>query len=537
MFPYLIGGFLPVAVIAVLLMKFREWCGWSAAVLLNAVAATVLLRYTGIGLQWVVCGALVAMLIVMVARLFVTTGEDRAKAEEEAMQKAKRVKLNVTKGRAAINDITYGLMVIASSGSGKTKSVLRDVLAHFAKYNYSGVINDYKNFELTELAGTLFQNSTVRFDVFAVHDPERSVRLNPIAPRYITSENVLRSVISNLFLNLDDEVKGDRFFRNAAESLMVGLIWRLHKEFPDYCHLPFLVAMLLQVNSLHGDQAYQHLIKFINEDPESAMKASTFLSGIPAEKQTAAVYGSLSLALQKLDTPNVFFLLSRDEYDLDIFKKENRRVLSVVNKPGPEETCQLPINAFVMDVVLNQVERGMDLSFSLLEEGPTLKQYMLDRRIATLREFGMAHVYVMQGMSQLEQQWGGDTVLRSIMQNLNTHVFGKINDMKMARFIEDNFELIKEEQKSFSSGGVLGGGERVTTSQRERRKMLGFELRKLKPGQFVLFSDDGTNKVIRFKKASPEKYDAPKIRNITPEEIRQYYTDICREAREFIRKF
>lgn len=515
------------------MIKSNPAVGIGLGSLLNFTLGVVLLR---LGVEFVPLTLTVSASFL----LQIILGVGFSKSEKNVF----RVPLRVRNGRVYIENVSLGVMVTGGSGSGKTTSVGRDILRHFANHNFAGLIYDYKDFELTEMAGTLFQNSQIKsFDIFALHQPEYSIRINPVAPRFLKSENVLRWVINNLFLNLEGEVKGERFFRDTAVGIAVGIIWRLQKEYPEYCNIPFMVAMVLQVNALHDvkgseEKAFAKLKRFIGGDWEAVMKSSSFIGGSGSDKQTASVYSTLANTLQKLDYPNLFYLLSGDEYDLDIFKKDNRRVLSVVNEPGPEEDAILPINAIVVSMVMNSAKRKMLPSFLFIDEAYTLKLWKLVQWLATLRSFNVCITYMVQGLNLVTAQWGGrKDVTSSIATNLSTQVIGKINDTETGEHYEKFFEFVKENQTSVSSGGFLGGGERrITKSQKERRKMRAYEFGRLSQGKFVVLSG-GQDCSVQFVKEEIPPYVPHKLRSITQEEIRQEYQRICREAREFISQF
>lgn len=452
-----------------------------------------------------------------------------------------RVPLEAVSGKKYyIEDLNKGVVVLGASGSGKSASVIQAIMQHCAEHNFAGVIHDYKDFELTEVAGTLFTEKGTNFKVFAIHAVNDSVRINPISPCYLESENAVRGLVQNLFLNLKGVPKGDTFFRSAAEGLVVGLIWRLKNEFPELCNLPFVVAILLQVDSLHGQQGdkimpYQKLINFIMENKEAATKASSFLSGVASEKQTAAVYATLTDTLQVLDSPNVFFLLSGNDIDLHIFENDNRTVLSVVNKPGVETVCQAPINAMIIDIVMNLTRRGNKEGIILLDEAPTIKIYGLEQRVATLRSYGIGFVYAMQDLVQGRAQWDGkDIYIKSTTANLSTQFLGKINDPETGEYYEKYLELVKEKQYSYSNGSILSKGDgRTTKSFKDRKKIRGFEFHKLRVGQFVMITD-GQDHTIQFKYNTIAKYSPPQMRFLTENDVRNYYTKLLSLAALFI---
>ena len=83
-------------------------------------------------------------------------------AERQAPgDKKYQVRFKLSNGRFKADNIRRGASIIGSAGSGKTESVIYNFLQHFSHYGFCGVIHDYKDFELTEMAYPLFKNINI----------------------------------------------------------------------------------------------------------------------------------------------------------------------------------------------------------------------------------------------------------------------------------------------------------------------------------------------------------------------------------------
>ena len=240
-----------------------------------------------------------------------------------------QVSFRTNKGNFKIDNIKRGGSIIGSAGSGKTESVVYAFLKHFKKHNFCGVIHDYKDFEITEMAYPLFKDSDIPFKVISfdkiIH------RVNPIAPQYLENEEsvneVSRVLIENLLEQRESGTTGTtKFFNDAAEGLIGGLIWKLRTSYPQFCTLPHLIAI------------YQHLdtdslIAFLETNTISRAMADAFISGKDSERQTAGVKSTLANALKRISTQRIFMALSADEVPLNINHPDNPAVVSIVNNP------------------------------------------------------------------------------------------------------------------------------------------------------------------------------------------------------------
>ena len=108
--------------------------------------------------------------------------------EEQTTSTASKYEVNfkLNSGKFKINNIKRGASIIGAAGSGKTESVVYGFLDHFRRHLFCGVIHDYKDFEVTEMAYPLFKNSDINF--YIISFDKIFHRVNPIAPRYLENE-------------------------------------------------------------------------------------------------------------------------------------------------------------------------------------------------------------------------------------------------------------------------------------------------------------------------------------------------------------
>lgn len=463
--------------------------------------------------------------------------------EKNKMKKSSspfKVELKTNKGKKIfMQNISRGVAIFGSSGSGKSESPIRALINHFSQNEFSGVINDFKEFELSEMAYPFFKRAGIPFYVFAISDPQRSVRINPIHPDYIQSENEVNGLVKSLLANLKGSAGSSdgtsAFFESAAESLLAGVIWRLRTDFPDKCNLPYVIALLLDSENLHDPKRpYGKLIRFLEQNVRAKFLASVFITGAESEKQTAALFSTVADGLRKLFSPETFYLLSGNELPLNLNAEDNRSVLALVNSPGTKQGMISPINAMVMEACFGQMaERNRKPSFILLDEAPTIKIMSLAQRIATLRSFNISFIYCMQDKIQGVAQAGGkDHVIKEILTNLSTQFMGKVNDPDTADFYEKYFEKIKVDNKSISkaSGWSSKGDTRVTVSKKDEAKVKGFEFMKFKQGEFVMF-DSGNDQRFTFHYTPVVKEMPPLRRSISPAELETHFYHILEDAK------
>ena len=435
------------------------------------------------------------------------------------------VSLPTKKGNLTLENIRRGIAIIGAAGSGKTESVVHGLLKHFSQHNFSGVIHDYKDFEITELAYPLFSQNDTQF--FIVSFDKLYHKVNPIAPRYLPDEESVNEVSRVLAENLLEHQDGNRnattrFFNDVVEGLIGGMIWRLKTDFPKLCTLPHLIALY---QHLDADQ----LIAFLSGDLTSRAMADAFISGVDSERQTAGVRSTLANAFKKISTQRIFMTLSADEVDLDINNPENLAVVSVVNNPKIE-TSLSPIIATIIHTITKQMAvRHRNPSFLLMEEASTLRLLNMHRIPATLRSYDISTVYVLQDKIQNDMLYG-DKASKAILSNLSYQFFGKANDPDTAKYYERFFEIVKKETKSVNKGYNLNFDTRVTKGEREVAKTRASIFYGLQQGEFVVMHD-GKDRKVQFGKPNLERMLSVS-KKVTNQDLKENFERIHSEVQQ-----
>jgi len=423
-------------------------------------------------------------------------------------------KFQLKNGVLNMKNIRRGVSIIGSAGSGKTESVVFNFLKHFDTYGFCGVIHDYKHFEITEMAYPLFQNPKIPFHIISFDDIHK--RVNPIAPRYMVDEEsvneISRVLLENLLEQKESGASGpSKFFNDAVEGLLGGLIWKLKTAHPKFCTLPHLIATYQYLDT-------EQLVSLLSSDFTSKAMADAFISGIDSERQTAGVRSTLSNALKKISTQRIFMTLSADEIPLDLNNPKHPSIVSIVNNPK-FDTAYSPVIATIIHTITKQMSvRNRLSSFLLAEEASTFRLLNMQRIPATLRSYDIATVYVLQDKIQNDLMYG-DKASKAILSNLSYQFFGKANDPDTAKYYERFFEIIKQPTLSVSKSSNWNFDARITKGEKDVSKIRADVFFRLKSGEFIAFSD-GKDKRVRFEKPDikrelPEPFlakDDPEIR-------------------------
>jgi len=445
--------------------------------------------------------------------------------ETENIHDKYKVWFKVKHGQFQINNIKRGASIIGSAGSGKTESVVFNFLQHFSKYSFCGVIHDYKNFEITEMAYPLFKANKIPFYIISFDTIYH--RVNPIAPRYMENEEsvneVSRVLIENLLEQKESGATGTtKFFNDAAEGLIGGLIWKLKTSYPKFCTLPHLIAIYQFLDT-------ESLMAFLESNTTSRAMADAFISGKDSSRQTAGVKSTLANAFKKISTQRIFMALSADKVPLDINSQEKAAIISVVNNPK-YETAYSPIIATIIHTITKQMSvRGQKPSFLMMEEAPTIRLLNMHRIPATLRSYDISTMYVIQDKIQNDMMYG-DKASRAILSNLSYQFFGKVNDPDTAKYYERFFEIIRKQTTSVNRGHNLNFDTRITTGEREVSKIRADVFFRLEQGEFITFAD-GKDRKVQFKLQNIIKKIPKQRKQYTEIDLEENFEKIYQEAR------
>lgn len=444
----------------------------------------------------------------------------------QKIEKKYRVRFNLNSGSLKLQNIRRGASVIGSAGSGKTESVVYNFLKHFQKYQFCGVIHDYKNFEITEMVYPLFKEAKMPFHIVSFDDIY--ARVNPIAPRYMEDEESVNEVSRVLLENLLEQresiaMGSSKFFNDAVEGLLGGLIWKLKTTYPNYCTLPHLIATYEYLDT-------ESLIDFLSSDHTSKAMANAFISGKGSERQTAAVLSTLANALKKINTKRIFMTLSADDVPLDINNSKNPGVVVIVNNPK-FETAYSPVIATIIHTITKQMSvRHQKSSFILIEEAPTIRLLNMHRIPATLRSYDIATIYVMQDKIQNDMMYG-DKASKAILSNLSYQFFGKANDPDTAKYYERFFEIVKKPTTTISKSSNLSFDSRISTGEKEVSKIRSDVFFRFKRGEFISFAD-GKERRVRFKLPKIVRELPPPTYGYKDAEIQANYERIHYQVRQ-----
>lgn len=352
------------------------------------------------------------------------------------------------KGNLTVHNPYQGIWIEGGAGSGKSATLIESIIFQAIKNGYSGVIYDFKGnpptLGLTAYNTVIKYNKNINFEIINFSQLHITTRCNPIAPRYLKNKLYAMEVADIIMKNLNPEwIQKKDFWADNAISYFRGIIWYLKRNYPDYCTLPHAISLTLN--------DYDKVLNLLKEDEEvrKMMLPITVAHEKNAEGQIAGVVSSVQLPLNKLYTEEIFWVLSKDELDLDLSNPENPTILSISNDPIITESLR-PAISLILSSVMQQInQQGKNKSLFCVDELPTIYIKNLSNLPATARSNKVATVLAVQDYSQLKRDYGEKEAM-TIISNLGNQFTGMTNNAETAKRVATGLGKVKKLNTSFS---------------------------------------------------------------------------------------
>ena len=489
--------YLDIVAIASCILSFIQFFLW-----LNETLRTVPSILVSIVINLIMIFT-VAPVVGVIALIFIITNtikiskKFRKKNKNEEVKEISRnnidsIYLESDKGTIEIANPYRGIIIQGGAGSGKSRSLFYPIIKQFIENDFSGILYDFKSPELSEFAYSFYsEKNKINFASLNFKSSANSVRLNPLSPKYLNKQAIAFEMATVLVNNLlPESIKKKDYWTRSSISVIAGAIWYLRNNYPQLCSLPHLIAMILSFPSVQ-------LIEKLSSDIETAGMISSLKEAyeMKAEKQIAGVVGTIKNALAQLNIPEIFYLLSEDQINLELNNKDNPTFL-VIGNDSTLSSTYAPIISLVISVCVRQMNQpGKHRSAIILDEAPTLFIPDFEQIPATARSNRVATVYGLQDYSQMVDKYGADKA-QVMISNLGNQFFGRTVNEKTADMVVKLFGKHDVTYNSTStssgasSGGLLSGrfSENNSTSvsqsvqQRERVKVS--EIINLSAGKF-----------------------------------------------------
>ena len=342
-------------------------------------------------------------------------------------------------------------IVLGTPGSGKSYAVVNSFIKQQIEKGYSMYVYDFKFPDLSMIAYNHLINHLdgykikPKFYVINFDDPRRSHRCNPIHPDFMTDISDAYESAYTIMLNLNKtwvQKQGD-FFVESPIILFAAIIWylRIYQD-GKYCTFPHAIELL--------NRKYEDVFPILTSYPELENYLSPFMDAWQggAMEQLAGQIASAKIPLSRMISPPLYWVITGDEFTLDINNPEEPKILCVGNNPDRQNIYGAALGLYNSRIVKLINKKGMLKSSVIIDELPTIYFKGLDNLIATARSNKVAVCLGFQDFSQLTRDYG-DKEAKVVMNTVGNIFSGQVVG-ETAKTLSERFGKVLQKRQSIS---------------------------------------------------------------------------------------
>jgi hypothetical protein len=342
-------------------------------------------------------------------------------------------------------------IVLGTPGSGKSYAIINSYIRQQIQKGFSMYIYDFKYDDLSIIAyNTLLKNIgkykiPPKFYVINFDNPERSHRCNPIAQEFMTDIADAYESAYTIMLNLNKtwiQKQGD-FFVESPIILLAAIIWYL-KIYKDgmYCTFPHAIEFL--------NKKYADIFTILTSYPELENYLSPFMDAWEggAQDQLQGQIASAKIPLSRMISPQLYWVMSGNDFTLDINNPKEPKILCVGNNPDRQNIYSAALGLYNSRIVKLINKKGQLKSSVIIDELPTIYFRGLDNLIATARSNKVAVCLGFQDFSQLNRDYG-DKEAKVVMNTVGNIFSGQVVG-ETAKTLSERFGKVLQKRQSMT---------------------------------------------------------------------------------------
>ncbi len=342
-------------------------------------------------------------------------------------------------------------IVLGTPGSGKSYAVVNQFIKQQIEKGFSMYVYDFKFPDLSTIAYNHLLNNregyakVPTFYVINFDDPSRSHRCNPINPSFMDDISDAYESAYTIMLNLNKtwvQKQGD-FFVESPIILFAAIIWylRIYKD-GKYCTFPHAIEFL--------NKRYEDIFPILTSYPELENYLSPFMDAWlgGAADQLMGQIASAKIPLSRMISPQLYWVMSGDEFTLDINNPNDPKILVVGNNPDRQNIYGAALGLYNSRIV-KLINKKKQLKCSvIIDELSTIYFKGLDTLIATARSNLVALLIGFQDISQLKRDYGDKEA--AVVMNTVGNIFSGQVVGDTAKTLSDRFGKVLQKRQSMT---------------------------------------------------------------------------------------
>lgn len=487
-------------VIGLSMLNFSQWA--FLVQIKSEIQALVYITSTSVGWLLILAGGsrISRLIKIKLAQDIFNKQNESFPQEERLLENEYSINLPsqyILKGRVRKSHINIinpfrSLLVIGTPGAGKSYFVIRHVITQHISKGFSMFVYDFKYDDLSRIAYNALLKYGSHYEVkpsfYVINFDQIYHRCNPLDPD--TMEDITDATEASrtimLGLNRDWIKKQGDFFVESPINFVTAIIWFLKKyDKGKFCTLPHVIE-LMQLD-------YHKLFKILKTEPEIEVLINPFESAYRNEamEQLEGQVASAKIGMARLSSPQLYYVLSGNDFTLDINNPEKPKIVCIGNNPQKQQIYGAVLSLYITRVI-KLVNKKNQLKCSLIfDEFPTIYFNGIDNLMATARANKVATTLAVQDYSQLKKDYGRDQA-EVIMNIVGNVISGQVVG-ETAKLLSERFGKIVQQRESMT---VNSSDTSVSRSTQLDMAIPASKIASLSSGEFVgMVADDPDQKI------------------------------------------
>ena len=439
-----------------------------------------------------------------------------------------------------------GLLVIGSPGAGKSWFVIQHVIKQHIEKDFAMFVYDFKYDDLSRIVYNWLQQNRHRYTVkpsfYVINFDNLSVshRCNPLDPSTMNDITDATESARTILLGLNREwinKQGD-FFVESPINFVTAIIWFLRKyNEGKYCTLPHVIELM--------QAEYDELFPVLNTQPEIEVLVNPFITAYQndAMEQLEGQVASAKIGMARLASPQLYWVLSGNDFTLDINNPKHPKIVCVGNNPEKQQIYGAVLSLYISRLVRQVNKKGMHKCSLVFDEFPTIYFNNIDSLIATARSNKVATTLAMQDFSQLKKDYGKEQA--DVIVNITGNIISGQVMGETSKLLSERFGKIMQDRQSVS---VNRTDTSISHSKQLDSAIPASKIAALSSGEFVGLVADNPDEKIKLKMFhgeiinDAEKLNAevaaykniPVVSNVTQQQVMDNFYQVKMEVKRLI---
>lgn len=438
------------------------------------------------------------------------------------------------------------LLVLGSPGSGKSYFVIRHVITQHIRKGFSLFVYDFKFDDLSKIVYNTWLKYKDRYAVppefFVINfdDLGRSHRCNPLDHTTMSDITDAAESARTILMGLNREWikrQGD-FFVESPINFLTAIIWYLRKfKDGEFCTLPHVIEMM--------QADYNSLFTVLRTEKEIEVLINPFVNAYLNDvmEQLEGQIAAAKVAMARLSSPQLYYVLSGNDFKLDINNPESPKIVCMGNNPQKIQIYGAVLSLYVTRLIKLVNQKGKLKSSLVFDEFPTIYLNNMDSLIATARSNKVATCLGVQDFSQLRKDYGKEQA--DVIMNITGNIVSGQVTGDTAKLLSERFGKIMQDRESLS---INSSDTSVSRSKQLESAIPPSKISALSSGEFVGMVADDPHCKIELKafhceilndhealKKEQENYkDIPVIRKLDNAMVQRNYLQIKQDVQDII---